>query len=161
MIHVPGAHAQTANKAIALDDLRMISEDSLPIGVLRGVAQDYAAHGAPVSCPNLRRCGEIHLYGRSVDLDGDGSNEWLVTDVGFTGKGAELDYVFKRGQDRRWKMIGRIEGLHLRAIGPSRSSGFLDINGYVAGVCVEGRGRAIWNGHRYVKHEGHIKPRPC
>ncbi|MFO0757456.1 MAG: hypothetical protein U0359_13245 [Byssovorax sp.] len=161
MLPVPPAHAETASKAIALDDLPLIAEDSLPIGLLRRVARDYASHGDPVSCPNLRRCDDLHLYGYSIDLDGDGSKEWLVTDMGFTGTGAELDYIFKKGPDRRWKMIGRIEGLHLQTVGPAKTGGFLDINGHVAGICVEGRGRAIWNGHRYVARESRVKPRPC
>jgi len=58
-------------------------------------------------------------------------------------------------------VAGRIEGLHFRTVGPTKSSGWLDINGYVAGICVEGRGRAIWDGRRYVKREGRVKPRPC
>lgn len=161
MAHVSGADAQTAGKAIAIESLPGRYEEKLPIGLLRGVAQDYAARGVPISCSDLRHCPDLHLRGVSVDLDSDGSNEWLVTDLGFTGTGAELDYIFKRGTDRRWKLIGRIEGLHLRTIGPTKTSEFFDINGYVAGVCVEGRGKAIWNGHRYVARNGRVKSRPC
>ncbi|XYH94983.1 hypothetical protein ACMHYB_45320 [Sorangium sp. So ce1128] len=161
MTHVPRADARTANKAIALNDLTLSSPEALPIDILRRVAQDYASRGTPVSCRNLRRCDDLDLHGSSVDLDGDGSKEWFVTDKGFTGTGAELDYIFQKGADRRWKMIGRIEGLHLRMVGPKKTRGFFDIRGYVAGRCVEGRGKAIWNGHQYVKREGRVKDRPC
>ena len=161
MAHVPRADAQTANRAIALDSLTLSSPSALPIAILRLVAQDYASQGTPVSCPNLRRCDDLRLYGVSVDLDGDGSKEWIVTDMGFTGTGAELDYIFRKSAERRWKRIGRIEGLHLRTVGPKKTRGFLDINGYVAGACVEGRGEAVWNGYQYVKREGRLKPRPC
>lgn len=159
--HLPGAEARTASKAIALDDLPRISSDALPLDILRRVTEDYASRGAPVSCPDLRHCDELSLHGVAVDLDGDGHKEWVVTDAMFTGTGAELDYVFKRGADRRWRMIGRIDGLHLRTIGPAKTRGFLDINGYVAGRCVDGRGKAFWNGHRYVKRVGRVRDRPC
>lgn len=159
--HVPGADAQPTNKAIVLADLTTSSPKALPLDILRRVALDRASRGDRISCPDLRRCDELNLHGVSVDLDGDGSKEWFVTDMGFTGTGAELDYIFKKGTDRRWKMIGRIEGLHLMTVGPKKTGGFFDINGYVAGVCVEGRGKAIWNGRQYVGREGRVKPRPC
>jgi hypothetical protein len=59
------------------------------------------------------------------------------------------------------KMIGRIQGLHLRTVGPKNTRGYLDIHGTVAGVCVEGRGKAFWNGREYVEHVGRVKPRRC
>jgi hypothetical protein len=161
MTHVPGADARPANKAIALEDLTTSFPDTLPLDILRRVALDRASRGDPISCPDLRRCDDLNLHGVSVDLDGDGSKEWFVTDAGFTGTGAELDYIFEKGPDRRWRMIGRIDGLHLTTVGPKKTGGFLDIDGYVAGVCVEGRGKAIWNGHRYVGREGRVKPRDC
>ncbi len=159
--HVSWAEAQSAAKAIVLEDLTASSAETLPLGILRRVVLDRASRGDETSCPDLRRCDELDLRGVSVDLDEDGSKEWLVTDLGFTGTGAELDYIFKKGTDRRWKMVGRIEGIHLRTVGPKKTAGFLDIQGEVAGVCVEGSGKAVWNGDRYVGREGRVKPRPC
>jgi hypothetical protein len=161
MTHVPCVDARPPNKEVALDDSSMRSSEALPLDILRRVAQDYAARGDQISCLDLRRCDELNLHGVSVALDGDGTKEWFVTDGGFTGTGAELDYIFQKAADRRWKMIGRIEGLHLRTVGPTKTRGFFDINGYVAGRCVEVRGKAIWNGHQYVKREGRMKDRPC
>lgn len=161
MALVPSADARTASRAIALEDLTVTFADALPLDILRRVAQDHAAQGVPVSCPDLRRCDDLGLHGVSIDLDGDGTKEWFVTDMGFTGSGAELDYIFREGADRRWKMIGRIEGLALRTVGPQKTHGFLDIHGFVAGKCVEGRGKVVWNGHRYVKRVARVKPRPC
>lgn len=159
--HVPAAYARSASKAIVLEDLPTSFAETLPLDILRRVALDRASRGERISCRDLRRCDELDLQGVSVDLDGDGSKEWFVTDVGFTGTGAELDYIFKKGTDQRWKMIGRIEGLHLMTVGPRKTRGLFDLNGYVAGICVEGRGKALWNGHHYVGHEGRVKPRPC
>lgn len=161
MTHVPPAEARGAGKAIVLEDLPTSFTKTLPLDVLRHVARDYASRGVRISCPDLRRCDDLDLHGVSVDLDGDGSPEWFVTDMGYTGTGAELDYIFKKGVDRRWQMIGRIEGLHLRTVGPGKTRGFLDLHGYVAGICAEGRGKATWNGHRYVGRTGRVKPRPC
>ena len=156
---VPCADART--KAIAIDDLAETFSYALPLDILRSVVRDYAARGAPVSCPDLRHCDDLRLGGVSIDLDGDGQAEWFVNDAGFTGTGAELDYVFQRGDDGRWKMISRIEGLHLRTIGPAKTGGWLDIDGWVAGVCVEGRGKAVWDGQQYVTRIGRVKHRPC
>lgn len=161
MTRVPAAHARSAHEAIVLEDLTTSFPETLPLDILRRVALDRASRGERISCPDLRRCDELNLHAVSVDLNGDGSKEWFVTDMGFTGTGAELDYIFKKGTDQRWKMIGRIEGLHLMTVGPKKTRGFFDLNGYVAGVCVEGRGKALWNGHQYVGHEGRVKPRPC
>ena len=161
MTHVSGAEAQSADKAIVLEDLTASSSEALPLGILRSVVLDRASRGDRLACPDLRRCDELDLRGVSVDLDGDGSKEWFVTDLGFSGTGAELDDIFKKGADQRWKMIGRIEGIHLMTVGPKKTAGFLDIQGDVAGVCVEGSGEAIWNGSRYVGREGRVKPRPC
>ena len=108
MTHVPCADARPPSTGIALDDLSMRSSEALPLDILRRVAQDYVARGDQISCLDLRRCDELNLHGVSVDLDGDGTKEWFVTDGGFTGTGAELDYIFQKGADRRWKMIGRI-----------------------------------------------------
>ncbi|MFT3772679.1 MAG: hypothetical protein QM820_45385 [Minicystis sp.] len=161
MTHVPGAAARTPNKAIAIHDLPTSFSETLPLDILRRVARDHAAQGDPISCPDLRRCDALALHGVAIDLDGDGVKEWFVTDMGFTGTGAELDYIFQKSTDRRWRMIGRVEGIHLMTVGPKRTRGFLDIDGYVAGRCVNGRGNAIWNGRRYVKREGRVKDRPC
>ena len=161
MTHVPGAEARPANKTIVLEDLTTSFPDTLPLDILRRVAQDDASRGVPISCPDLRRCDELDLQGVAVDLDGDGVKEWFVTDVGFTGTGAELDYIFTKGPERGWKMIGRIEGLRLTTVGPKKTRGFFDINGSVAGTCVEGRGKAIWTGQEYVGRAGRVKPRPC
>lgn len=161
MTGAPAAHARSAYGAIVLENLSSSSPETLPLDILRRVALDRASRGTGISCADLRRCAELNLRGVSVDLDGDGSKEWFVTDMEFTGTGAELDYIFKKGTDRRWKEIGYIEGLHLKTVGPKKTRGFFDINGHVAGVCVEGRGKALWNGHRYVGHESRVKPRPC
>jgi hypothetical protein len=159
--HVPDAHARSANRAIVLEELTTSSPKTLPLDILRRVAGDRASREEQISCPDLRRCDELDLRGVPVDLDGDGLKEWFVTDNGLTGTGAELDYIFKEGTNHRWEMIGRIEGLHLMTIGPKKTRGLFDLNGYVAGICVEGRGKALWNGHQYVAHEGRVKPRPC
>jgi hypothetical protein len=159
----PVALADTppANGEIVLEELTFVHVDTLPLGILRGVARDRASRGERLTCPDLRRCDELSLQGVSVDLDGDGSNEWFVTDLGFTGTGAELDYIFRKDANSRWKTIGRIEGLHLTTVGPAKTSGFLDIHGYVVGVCVEGPGKATWDGHQYGGHSGPTKARPC
>lgn len=159
----PVALADTppANGGLVLEELTIAYVDTLPLGILRGVARDRATRGERLSCSDLRRCDELRLQGVPVDLDGDGSNEWFVTDLGFTGAGAELDYIFRKDAKNRWKIIGRIEGLHLTTVGPAKTSGFLDIHGYVAGVCVEGPGKATWDGHQYRGHSGPTKARPC
>ncbi len=159
--NIPGAEAHPAARPIVLEGLPTSSPDRLPLDVLRLVAREDASRGDPVVCTDLRRCVDLDLLGRAVDLDGDGSKEWLVTDLGYTGTGAELDYVFQKGADKRWKMIGRVEDLHLMTVGPTRTRGFLDIHGFVTGVCVEGRGKALWNGRKYVTREGRIKSHPC
>lgn len=159
----PSARADTppAPAAIVLEDLPGVYADALPKGVLRAVARDRASRGEPLSCAELRDCDELRLRGVSIDLDGDGSNEWFVTDLGYSGVGAELDYIFRRDANKRWKTIGRIEDLHLTSVGPTKTGGFLDLHGDVAGVCVEGRGTARWNGRQYLGHSGPVKPRPC
>ncbi len=157
----PDVEARPAKRPIALASLPLVSVALLPLDILRRVARDSAAHGAPVSCTDLRHCPDLDLWGRALDLDGDGTREWLVQDQGFSGTGAELDYVFRKDTTGHWKMVGRIEGLHLRTIGPGKTKGFLDLHGAIAGVCVEGRGKARWNGRAYVAHLGREKPRPC
>lgn len=159
----PSALADTppTKGVILLEELTAVYADALPLGILRAVARDRASRGDPLPCAELRSCDELRLQGVSVDLDGDGSSEWFVTDLGFSGTGAELDYIFRRDANERWKAIGRIEGLHLTMVGPARTGGFLDIRGSVAGVCVEGQGTARWNGRQYLGHSGPLKPRPC
>jgi hypothetical protein len=156
---IRSADAKIAN--VVLEDVPLVSEKSLPLDILRGVARDYASRGDAITCKDLRRCEELHLYGKSVDLNGDGSKEQIVTDMGYTGTGAELDYIFQKDHEGRWRMIGRIDGLHLATVGPKMTHGFLDINGSITGLCVEGRGKAAWNGRSYVVHEGRVKSRTC
>jgi hypothetical protein len=147
--------------AISVDDMPSTRTEGLPLGIVRLVARDYEVRHEDLHCADLRHCDDLALHGFPIDLDGDGTKEWFVNDHGFSGTGAELDYIFKKAADGRWRMIGRLEGLHLRTIGPNRTGGFLDFSGFVAGVCVSGRGKAIWNGRKYVTRTGRVEARRC
>jgi hypothetical protein len=155
------ADARLSSTAVAVDDMPSTRTEGLPLGILRLVVHDYKVRHQDLDCADLRHCDDLDLHGSAIDLDADGVKEWFVQDHGFSGTGAELDYVFKKGGDGRWRMIGRLEGLHLRAIGPKRTGGFLDFTGFVAGVCVSGRGKAVWNGREYVTRVGRVEPRRC
>lgn len=156
----PRATAREPEKAVHLEALSWKSSSSLPRGVLGRIAKDYAEHGNPLGCSDLRRCEDLRLEGVAVDLDGDGNPEWLVRDLGFTGSGAELDYVLRRVRGR-WELIGRIEGIHLQALGPRRAAGFLELRGTAAGRCVEGPAKAVWTGRRYTERLAGVRSRRC
>ena len=143
---------------IRLDDLPTYGSDSLPLAILRAISSDPVK---PTLCAVLRHCADLTLVAKAVDLNGDGAKEWIVTHTGYTGTGAELDFIFSLDRDRRWRMIGRIDGLTLTTVGPTKTGRHLDLNGAIAGVCVRGRGKAVWNGRRYVRREYGVKSNRC
>ncbi len=95
------------------------------------------------------RCDNVNVIAFEVDLNKDGFAEWVVNDIGFSGTGASLSFIFGESKST-WHQIGKTDEMDLTRVSSERVLGYSVLAGYPVGKFVCGSSRAVWNGDRYL-----------
>lgn len=142
----PATYAQQATTDAPQATTPAATTDALPAGVLATLRQDVGTD-----------LGEIRVFGRNIDLDGDGRNEAVAQLVGpmVCGSGGCNTYVLAQADDA-WRIVATIRLSHppIAAL-PSRSEGWRDLVVAVGGGGGEsGFSTLRYNGTAYAGGSG-------
>jgi hypothetical protein len=137
--------SSSAASEFEFDRIPMVPAMRLPPGLL---AKALEAH------EDVRSDVASSTEGAAVDLDSDGTPEWILFLPALSGSGGSAYELYAVGRPSGWRKIGDHFG-SIQRIGPSRSRGFLDIEVLVNAP--ESEQVMRWNGNQYETHVRAVK----